>query len=937
MLRTESICSESLKNKLLSALKSNLWTQFMEAVGFEIDEMRDNISQNRDVFDVEKQYEDGLIRIAESFGYTPNLIIDNSLEMVKKEVESIPSRIRNKTTYDGYYIILKQIKKIGDIYNYYWSGNKLVKAVKWNNILNTLNNLRNYNKPFNSVTPDKNFSTIATADAIRLDSDVGLDDLVGQWNWQLDENMEISPTKHLGIEYYVRNCTDFGSDEDYLIVSEYFQYLSEGVEYNRRIPIVPHVGIQISGITSETGSYDYFNETYDYSCPDIKLKCATAFEYTKSLVVDNGFTLDNSDGTKLDELITWKLDKEIDTGNRVDLNSFKYISCGNGRLTIPDEKHSLVFDYHKMILCYTYGDDDTSMTIKDYSLNEHNGTIIGEETKKIKGIIGKSVNFEGSTAIGIDDPISLTKANLSVGTWYMATSEALYEARNGLKRYILDFGFITVSYSYRNEKAYWTFGGVLSGEVPASYNTAHQITFTINDDEDVLTVYSDGVLSSTHDISDIDWANEYDLYIGCYGGVRNFFVGKIDSTWVENKILSASDVEYIFTNKQGVLTHLANKMAEYELDIQHEGYEDDDWFVIQSHVKANDVSEEFAFYALESLTQTEEYVDVFYNGKTIKKNITDDMSSADKYCDFEFVQFTAYQKGNTYLFSDDEGVTFYMDYEVNDGTVTLLDKYEGSTEGFESTGYDFYTNVTYIQSSLEQQTYSGKTNFAPIENEYFSLIYKKLAPNGIDYIDVELRANQEGNFYNAETNENVTGKLNYTTGAYELNSLTERYVTQEALVNTLSDPKRVICNLKGSPSVVGVEDTSEVKPRTLVVTYRMGDNIYNAHDNGEGMVSGIGITNGSINYSDRLISITFDQNYTGDILVSYTYYEDLGMVEGTPIVFNYKIENEPVTEIGLENENHELLAYMTFPKVQFDTINNHISALFAIRKLNSES
>ena len=48
---------------------------------------------------------------------------------------------------------------------------------------------------------------------------------------------------------------------------------------------------------------------------------------------------------------------------------------------------------------------------------------------------------------------------------------------------------------------------------------------------------------------------------------------------------------------------------------------------------------------------------------------------------------------------------------------------------------------------------------------------------------------------------------------------------------------------------------------------------------------------------------------------------------------NYKIQKSTmVNEIGLEDENHELMAYMTFPNIEFHTIYNNISALFAIAK-----
>ena len=158
---TREITIDSLKNKLLSVLRiDDFWKQFMEVIGEELAIQRDNLSKKKYLYDVDVQLEDGLIDIAEMFGYTPNLIVDNSLSLVRKEVESIPYRIRNKTVYDGYYVNFKQINRLGEIYNYYWSGKKLIRAIVYTSIVDSLNNT-DLTMPFTEVWADKNFSTIS--------------------------------------------------------------------------------------------------------------------------------------------------------------------------------------------------------------------------------------------------------------------------------------------------------------------------------------------------------------------------------------------------------------------------------------------------------------------------------------------------------------------------------------------------------------------------------------------------------------------------------------------------------------------------------------------------------------------------------------------------------------------------------------------------------
>jgi hypothetical protein len=53
------------------------------------------------------------------------------------------------------------------------------------------------------------------------------------------------------------------------------------------------------------------------------------------------------------------------------------------------------------------------------------------------------------------------------------------------------------------------------------------------------------------------------------------------------------------------------------------------------------------------------------------------------------------------------------------------------------------------------------------------------------------------------------------------------------------------------------------------------------------------------------------------------------------LIINYKIDkNIKINEIGLEDENHELLAYMTFPDIEPNNIYNNVSAMFAINLSN---
>ena len=101
---SQQIINKALQKTLISPLTSDLlWSQFLEAISYEIANMEGRYSEIKYNWDINKSDKENLIRISKSFGYTPNLVINNTINMCKKEIESIPYRIREKTTYNGYF------------------------------------------------------------------------------------------------------------------------------------------------------------------------------------------------------------------------------------------------------------------------------------------------------------------------------------------------------------------------------------------------------------------------------------------------------------------------------------------------------------------------------------------------------------------------------------------------------------------------------------------------------------------------------------------------------------------------------------------------------------------------------------------------------------------------------------------------------------------
>ena len=95
----ESI-NKSLQKTLLSPLTHDLlWSQYLEAFSYELQNMQNEYSKIKNNWNINKNDKDNLIRISESFGYTPNLIINNTINTSKLEINSIPYRIQKKTRF----------------------------------------------------------------------------------------------------------------------------------------------------------------------------------------------------------------------------------------------------------------------------------------------------------------------------------------------------------------------------------------------------------------------------------------------------------------------------------------------------------------------------------------------------------------------------------------------------------------------------------------------------------------------------------------------------------------------------------------------------------------------------------------------------------------------------------------------------------------------
>ncbi len=780
---SQETINKSLQNTLISPLTHDLlWSQFLNSMSYELQNMRDKYSEIRNNWNIDKNDKSNLIRISESFGYTPNLIINNTINMSKREIESIPYRIREKTNYLGYNLIFQQNNSLGEVFNYYWNNEKLIKVIDYEKTVANLINSDHYS-PFFGIETKKNYSSILNSDVPLLDYTLNgekqydpitslryysLDQKIGSSIWKLDTAYVQIPTKHLGIEYFPQNyyciyTTSLGiadeetsvyesqiemsefyieksmtikindivlntsievsDDKEYFIdennilksnsyfdvknnlvhlefntipsnyeisvsynidlimTSDYFYYLEQGMEYNRRCPIIPHSGIFLSvDIASSRGSDFYYPNENHYTVPDLKIKAVTASSYNRYITLTDSSRLDNAwdeqgqptgnENYKLDSLIKWTLDSKTTEKEGLAKN-FKYIAYGNKPLNIIDEENIQVFNQKSMIFYYNLNSEDYSSTIYDNSSNQLNCTVVGSDLK-IDSVIDKSLDFNGETyayssvALAID-----SSQDYTLGLWFKPSS--LTETLSGT---IFD-AFINISYDYVNDKL------IIDGNTFDCDKNYHFLCLQFNHTSNTVKIYIDCVYRGQFNFTIV--SSSHIIYLGTNNSTNNNFYGEIDNIWLLDKTLNDAQMSYIFDNKISVISHMGNRLSYYELT-DDEIYDDNDnnYLLVQSYVKSMDIN----------------------NEKTM------------------------------------------LVYNASDSA-----------------------NYTYT------------TKFSPIIPSYFKMSYTNSLGK-----TVTIKSNEDGKFYDKETGKTITGGIDFDKGIWNLTKNTIQSISQKPIVEINKDP-----------------------------------------------------------------------------------------------------------------------------------------------------
>ncbi len=801
-MSTYDYINAGMQAKLHSSLTiTNLWPQFVEAIAQEVALIKDEDEKTKYFNDIYNLLESENIELANKFGYTPNLVLNNSLAYIIQQNESIPFRIRKKTTYLGYEINFKMVERIGEIYNLFWNTNKLIKAIKWGPVFTELESGFDTTKPFIHITADRNFSSINLNAGALMDDENYLDE---DPPLRMDSSSTVYPTKHLVVEYITNQLVE-RENITYLYYDNYFKYLSQGSEYNKQVPVVTHNGCQLNIVVSDSGGYDFFSAGSEYSVPILQLKSSVTFNYIIRETIAQQLSLDDA-GRNLDEPIIWTMDGSGQSENPVTLSDIKYMSVGGGVHNIPTTENSRILnDRSTMVIYYPFDDDNTSDVIKDYSINNYVGTLVGER-KKIQGIVGKTINFSGSTYVTSSPTIVSNDYTFSFWT----NLDATYNVHT-----LFDFDFVKAIYSFTNEELTIYFNA-LSTVIPlTSMNSDTFIQIEIDTATDELRTYINAVLVDTLDITGEIFGGQYDLYIGSNSTQSNYANGIIDDFSIYVKYFTQAQKEYLYNNKVGLIVNLNNFYNRTAIE-EVEKNESNSliWFGVQSYNKAKYVNDEFLF--------------------------------------------------------------------------------------------NYTTGL---------QTYLGTTFFNNLEPFRVALNYTRI--EGIVPVTEKVYDNGDGHF----EGEYVSGDIDYVTGDYTIYT----YSINRELYDVLSATPTDTINNATQPYVqIG----------TFQLLYSLGGTSYIAQDDTIGNISGTGITIGTIDYNSGVVNITFTGMTDGEVSSRYLYRKTAVFNDNDVISIEYYTKNSlEITEVALEDENKNVLAYATFPPIEFNTFENHLSTTFLIRRV----
>lgn len=276
------------------------------------------------------------------------------------------------------------------------------------------------------------------------------------------------------------------------------------------------------------------------------------------------------------------------------------------------------------------------------------------------------------------------------------------------------------------------------------------------------------------------------------------------------------------------------------------------------------------------------------------------------------------------LLSDNE-VSYIYNNQISNSNALAKKIYESDLELLEVfEAPNFFLISTYVEAN----TVSGETIYISDgiqQSSSFTTEFDLIKRN-----TVEIFYTDSGNFSDSVFDDgfgnfigdNLTGTIDYLTGQGNIN-----YFVDSTIENLLIGHSTAY-------TVLNFNVPPEILPSTLEITYFVGGTQYTATDDGLGNITGTAISSATINYVTGIGVINFSSPTDPlDILANYTKRVYTIPENNTEIKIRYGTDNNlDITEVGLKNEDNDLLVYAEFPPARFSSNQNHLAVNFILFK-----
>lgn len=320
---------------------------------------------------------------------------------------------------------------------------------------------------------------------------------------------------------------------------------------------------------------------------------------------------------------------------------------------------------------------------------------------------------------------------------------------------------------------------------------------------------------------------------------------------------------------------------------------------------------------------------------------TKDFSSVASVLGVSYIEFGIGSHTNLRSKDGTGAIPSDLDQRVARSTILFDEKYEngdyiGVTGEYRGQQINYFVVHDGTGYKLSDSYGSGATNGT--NNDFQgTLLFAPIQPGNVRFIiyhdDIRyiIEDDQKGNLLG----DIAYGTIDYTTGKYQFS--TDINYRAEDVVATGDGVETDFDITLDLPNPILTTTGDDPNDPHFWIIYNIDDHVYITKDDGLGNISGTKIVSGTIDYEHGTVSLEFEEPLTNeeDLVFKYRYRKVSTPDAESEIRVDYyfTVQSIEITEAGLFDEYDEMIAYATFPPIEFTSSRYHLSMNFIVKKL----